>query len=135
LSALSTQENVKDNELEITKMHLEITDFLTEMKERYEMIKHDALLDKEEFDEKLAKIQQSLPKYSIISRNSITPRTILNKNGLLTVHIEFPVVRDENFDELQIIIVPDLDKKTIIDVNRKYICVNYLTHQYFYPKN
>jgi hypothetical protein len=85
--------------------------------------------------EKVIEDHQSLPKHSIISRNSTSPRTILNENGLLPVDIEFPVVRDENFGELQIIIVPDLDNKTIIDVDRKFICVNNLTYQYFYPEN
>jgi hypothetical protein len=45
----------------------------------------------------------------------------------------FPVVRDEKFDELQIIVVPDLTNQIIIDVDKSYICVNHLTHQYFYP--
>jgi hypothetical protein len=57
-----------------TKLHLEITDFITEMKERNEMIKHDAILEEKEFDEKVAKIQEPLPKHSMVSRNKVCQR-------------------------------------------------------------
>jgi hypothetical protein len=97
----------------------------TEMKERYEMIKHDAILEEKEFDEKVAKIRELLPKHSKISRNTTTTGRILNENGLLTIQMEFPVVRDENFYELQIIVVPDLANRIIIDVDKSFICVNH----------
>ncbi|CAO1309899.1 unnamed protein product [Diamesa serratosioi] len=65
---------------------------------------------------------------------SISTWSIIEKNETLELVMTIPTVQQQRFEEFDVWPVPDLIKKTIIDITNKTIAVNQKDRTYFYPK-